>query len=237
MVWTTEVLVSELRQRGRWKVDFFSGLVQGQYGNVFPRTVLGNIVSERKETMDPQTCPEDMLNYIGLENIESGTGDLIEFKPKCGKEIRSRSKRFLAGDVLYGRLRPYLNKVFVAQGNVTTGICSGEFYVLVPRQGLVLPNYLRAILASDYVQQNVKCWQTGSALPRLQIEDLLAIEVPLPPVEKQQTYEEFLVNQNHQRRRLKQELATLESRATRAFVEAIVCGTSPSMSNLVRSDG
>ena len=231
MVWTTEVSVSQLRQRRRWKVEFFATRTPRSNESGFPTVLLDNIVDERRETMDPQACPDDIVHYIGLENVESGTGDLIAFKPKCGKEIRSRSKRFYENDVLYGRLRPYLNKVFVAVGNLTSGICSGEFYVLVPRQDVVLPNFLRAILSSEYVRQHVASWQTGSALPRLQIEDLLAIEVPLPPLDEQRVYEDFLVSQNHVRRRLREKLETLETKIPRVFLDAVERGSTPHMSD------
>ena len=227
MVWTTEVLVSQLRQRGRWKVEFFDTSASRQNKSGFPRTALGNIVDERRETMDPQACPEERMNYIGLENVASNTGDLIKFKPKYGKAIRSRSKWFYEGDVLYGRLRPYLNKVFVANGNPTTGICSGEFYVLSPKRDLVLPNYLRAVLSSEYVLQHVSSWQTGSALPRLQIDDLLSIEVPLPTIQEQKSYEEFLASQNCLRRRLKQDLEKVEYMTEKLFAEAIEGGSTP----------
>ena len=210
-------------------MEFFATPTPRQIRGGFPWTALNNIVDERRETLDPQAYPESMMNYVGLENVESGTGDLIGFKPKRGIEIRSRSKRFCEGDVLYGRLRPYLNKVFVAGGNFTVGICSGEFYVLIPRQDVVFPNFLRAILSSDYVQQHVANLQTGSALPRIQIDDLLAIEVPLPPLEEQRDYEEFLVSQHHLRSRLKEDLKTLESRTTRLFFEAIERGSTPTM--------
>ena len=231
MVWTTEVPVSHLRRKRRWKVEFFGTPTPGRNKSGFPTTVLCDIVTERRETMDPQAYPEERVNYIGLENVESGTGDLVEFKAKYGKEIRSRSKRFYEGDVLYGRLRPYLNKVFVAGGNPTAGICSGEFYVLVPRPEVVLPNYLRAILSSEYVRQLVAGWQTGSSLPRLQIEDLLAIEVPLPPLHEQRAFEEFLLSQHRQRRRLKDNLKAQESRITNLFTDAIERGSIPVMSD------
>ena len=170
-------------------------------------------------------------SWLQRSRKASATGDLIAFKPKYGREIRSRSKRFYENDVLYGRLRPYLNKVFVAVGDLMSGICSGEFYVLIPRQDVVLPNFLRAVLSSEYVHQHVASWQTGSALPRLQIEDLLAIEVPLPPLEEQRAYEEFLMSQNRERRRLKKKLETMESKIPKAFVDAIERGSAPFISD------
>lgn len=71
------------------------------------------------------TPNENMFyKYIGLENIESDTGRLIDYSETNGAEIKSSKVHFLNGSVLYGKLRPYLNKVMVApfDGIVTTEI-------------------------------------------------------------------------------------------------------------------
>ena len=109
-MWYVREMMSHLRQRSRWKVEFFSE--EGKEGpeSVFPLMALGDIVEERKEFMNPQSFTDTLLNYLGLENIASNTGDLVNYKQKYGEEIRSRSKKFYPDDVLYGRLRPYLNK-------------------------------------------------------------------------------------------------------------------------------
>ena len=227
MAWTTEVTVTQLRQKKRWKVDFFASTISTRNLSGFPTAALRDLVDDRREAVDPQVHPDELLDYVGLENVESRTGDLIGFRRRYGKEIRSRSKRFYEGDVLYGRLRPYLNKVLVATGNIATGICSGEFYVLVPRQALVRPDYLRAILSSEYVQKHVASWQTGSALPRLQLDDLLGIELPLPSMEEQEAFQEFVVRRANLRRRLKQDLKTLEDQTVRLLADAIERGSVP----------
>ena len=128
---------------------------------------------------------------------------------------------------MYGRLRPYLNKVFLACREVPEGICSGEFYVLVPETGLVLPHFARALLASKYVQGVVAGLLTGSALPRLQLEDLLAIEVPLPPIAQQKFIEEFIVREDERRRELAAELADWPSATIEAVVISLESGRKP----------
>ena len=51
------------------------------------------------------------------------------------REMKSAGNKFYPGDVLYGRLRPYLNKVVVADFE---GVASGEFIVMRPKEGLTL---------------------------------------------------------------------------------------------------
>lgn len=223
-MWTGVVTLNQLRDRACWKVEFFCGEALISSASAFERLKIGTLIEERKETIDPQSRPDESFHYIGLENVEGVTGNLGAVEPKKGKEIRSRSKVFRSGDILYGRLRPYLNKVYLAAPPVEEGICSGEFYVLTPRPDRVLPHVLRALLSSQYVQQYVTRWQTGSALPRLQLHDLLGIEVPLPPVAEQQAYEEFLITQSNRYQKLLEEINSLPHTTLNALIKALETG-------------
>src|SRR5579859_7674567 len=112
-MWESTALLSQLRQQSRWKVEVFCNEGVNKPNAVYDWTPLRAIFDERKETLDPQAYPDYLFNYLGLENIQSTTGDLVGFEPRYGKEIRSKTKIFRKGDVLYGRLRPYLNKVYL----------------------------------------------------------------------------------------------------------------------------
>src|SRR5690242_891297 len=142
-MWIGTTTRDQLRRRVCWKAEFYCEELPLPVGTAYPSRKLATLVEERKETVDPQSRPEELFRYVGLENVESTTGNLVDFKPRYGREIRSRSKAFHAGDILYGRLRPYLNKVFLAEEPAADGLCSAEFYVLIPRLDRVLPRFLR----------------------------------------------------------------------------------------------
>lgn len=226
-MWLATVPFGQLRQGARWKVEFYCGDSASKPETAYDSVPLREILDERRESLDPQAYPEHVFNYLGLEHVQSLTGDLVDFQPRSGREVLSRCKVFRQGDVLYGRLRPYLNKVFLATREVLEGICSGEFYVLTPDTRLVLPHFARAVLASKYVQGVVAGLLTGSALPRLQLDDLLAIEVPLPPIARQQSIEEYLVREDERRRELAAELAYWPSATIEAVVSALESGKKP----------
>ena len=190
-MWIGKVDIAELRLSSSWKAEFFSGEEKGLLRSKSPLVRLSEVVDIRRESIEPQSKKNEEFNYIGLENIESLTGELLEFSPKMGSEIKSRSRVFFRNDILYGRLRPYLNKVYLADGRISNGICSGEFFVIIPDVSKILPIYLRWILASDYILDSVSRWQVGSALPRVQLEKLLGINIPLPSLKKQQDYERY----------------------------------------------
>jgi type I restriction enzyme M protein len=232
MVMVTRVLpFSDLVSQGRWKVEFFLSNGGGSKSTAYPLVCLRDVLRERREALDPQEHPGNLFIYLGLEHVQPVTGDLtVGYQPREGREVLSRSKVFRRGDVLYGRLRPMLNKVFVGDERVQEGICSGEFYVLVPDTSRILPHFARALLASRYVQDVVAGMTTGSALPRLQLDDLLDIEVPLPPLEVQTDYESKLMASKERRRKLAAELFNGPAAELDAVVIALEGGTVPDFS-------
>ena len=221
---TKIVPFAALVAQGRWKVEFFCNEGVSPKCVRYPTVALKDILRERRAALNPQAYPDHVFNYLGLEHVQPVTGDLVEYEARNGSQVLSRSKVFREGDLLYGRLRPSLNKVFVADDFLPEGICSGEFYVLVPDQKCIRPHFARAVLASRYVQDVVGTMTTGSALPRLQIEDLLAIEVPLPPLDEQRDIEETLLEQRRRRLLIARELASGPGDALRALVHLLEDG-------------
>lgn len=113
--------------------------------------------------------PEGAI-YVGLENIESHTGRYI---PSNDKESVSSAFAFRKGQVLFPKLRPYLNKVFLAPFN---GLCSTEFHVL---EGITIRSeFLALFLRSNLVVKQTKHLMSGNTLPRLQTEDIETLLIP-----------------------------------------------------------
>jgi len=111
--------------------------------------------------------------YIGLENIESNTGVFLKSKEK---ENISSAVVFKKRQVLFPKLRPYLNKVHYANFN---GVCSTEFHVLDSK---CLDNkFLAYFLSLDIVVRQTTLLMSGNTLPRLQTEDIKNLLVVTPP--------------------------------------------------------
>lgn len=112
--------------------------------NVSVATMPLGKVAERNERADPQDYPD--MPYIGLDDVEAHTMRLIGWK--SAGDLKSSAKKFYKRDVLYSRLRPYLNKIWVADRD---GLCSPEFIVL-PKQQDIDPKFLAyRINARDFV--------------------------------------------------------------------------------------
>jgi len=122
------------------------------------------------------------VNYVSLGNIASNTGELVDFAPVLGSHILSSSPKFRKGDLLYGRMRPYLNKVWLAEFD---GVCSGEAIVLRPDLRRTDPCYLQAILLSELTLDQIVPYQTGTSLPRVPTQRVLKVQILLPNLKRQ----------------------------------------------------
>ncbi|KKH33038.1 hypothetical protein [Methanosarcina mazei] len=83
---------------------------------------LGELVQPSKEKIEPSENPN--LKYVGLEHIESHKCQIKGYG--FSVDIKSTKTMFHRGDVLYGKLRPYLNKVCVPNFD---GVCSTDILV------------------------------------------------------------------------------------------------------------
>jgi type I restriction enzyme M protein len=136
------------------------------------RRPLGDFCALSGDRVDPGDAPGTDFNYIGLEHITEGTGECTWTGPCKGATIKSTKNVFRKGDVLYGKLRPYLNKVWIAEFD---GVCTTEMLVLKPRIPATLLKYL--LLSPAFVEQ-AKAKMGGVSLPRIKPGEVMLIPVP-----------------------------------------------------------
>lgn len=135
---------------------------------------IANIISQKSNA-------KNVKKYVGMANIESHTGIYIESVEDKGQ---GDCNIFKKGDVLFGKLRPYLNKVYFAEFE---GGCSTEFIVLNSKDSNKISNrFLSIFLMLDCVVRQTKHLMTGNTLPRLQTSDIENLLIPLPPLSTQQ---------------------------------------------------
>ena len=118
--------------------------------------------------------------YIALEHVESWTGKIREADPDAGFD--SQVKQFRAGDVLFGKLRPYLAKV---ARPAESGVCVGEFLVLRPRADNLATGYLEQLLRSKPILDAVDASTFGAKMPRADWRFIGNLVLPLPPLAEQ----------------------------------------------------
>ena len=127
---------------------------------------LSNFVTPRGEKVSPADLPK--LPFIGMDHVEAHTTKIIGSVPS--RQMKSNASRFFKDDVLYGRLRPYLNKV--AQPKFD-GLASAEFIVFEGNE-LIDPGFLRYRLhAQDFV--NFASHLNEGDRPRVSFEQIGSI--------------------------------------------------------------
>ena len=131
-------------------------------------------------------CRTDEI-YIALENVESWTGRIRDAEPNVSFD--SQVKRFLANDVLFGKLRPYLAKVTRPNRN---GVCVGEFLVLRPRDGCLSSDYFEHFLRSKPIIDVIDASTFGAKMPRADWQFIGGMLQILPPLPEQAAIVRFL---------------------------------------------
>ena len=118
---------------------------------------------------------------LELEDIEKDTGRLLIRSRVSERESKSTKSEFFIGDILYGKLRPYLNKVLVADesGYSTTEIVAIRSYLPLCSKYCAL-----ALRRPDFVDYVTRLGQ-GTKMPRLRTEDAVVAPFPLPPLAEQ----------------------------------------------------
>ena len=131
------------------------------------------------------TCSVDDINneswILELEDIEKDTGRILVQHTKAEREIKGVRHSFYAGNILYSKLRTYLNKVLVAKED---GFCTTE---IIPIEccDSVHPDYICNILRSKYFLDYTAQCGYGVKMPRLSTTDARKALIPLPPYKEQ----------------------------------------------------
>jgi len=138
-------------------------------------------VSSVKLTQKP-----DHLPYLGLEHIESKTGRLLLDTPV--ENVESTVSCFEKGDVLFGKLRPYLAKVFLTEFQ---GVSTTELLALKTSQEVNGKFLFYQLIAEGFINQ-VNSFTYGTKMPRVSPEQITSLFITLPPLTEQQAIARFL---------------------------------------------
>lgn len=122
--------------------------------------------------------------YIGLENVTSNSGQYNIFDENI---IDGISNKFYNGDVLFGKLRPYLAKATIVDFD---GLCSSEFLVMQDYQGS--NNFLLKILLCYWFIDIVNSSTYGAKMPRASWDFIGNMLIPFPKFNEQQKIADYL---------------------------------------------
>lgn len=188
---------------------------------------LSELVRPVRQTAQPADLPPE-TRYVGLKHVESKTG-LHETVPLSDVDLRSGKFRFRDGDILFGKLRPNLRKVAVAQ---CTGVCSMDLLPLRPLHA-GMSHLLAYQLRSREFMADVVRLVGGQNLPRVGLKDLLSRSIPVPPPAELVALNDLatlLTEAQRTARELNDRIGQLQDAATAMLVPRIG-GDDPNLSN------
>jgi type I restriction enzyme S subunit len=138
------------------------------------RKTLGALCSEIRETVSPDTLEPD-TPYIGLEHMPRRSISLNDW----GKveQVTSSKHRFRAGEILFGKIRPYFHKVGVA---FVGGVASSDAIVIRPVDEQLHGLVLMTVSSDEFVAVTSQAMKEGSKMPRADWRQMQAYSVPLP---------------------------------------------------------
>ncbi|OGT97553.1 MAG: hypothetical protein A2X80_07330 [Geobacteraceae bacterium GWB2_52_12] len=148
---------------------------------------IGDVCKQDRATV--KTGERTDLRYIGLESIEAHTGQFNDGElSKTPEAPQANSFRFGTEHVLYGKLRPYLNKVALADFE---GKCSTEIIPLRPAPELDR-RYLSYFLRSPLTVSRISEKTAGARMPRADMDFVLGLEINLPSSAEQRRIVDIL---------------------------------------------
>jgi len=139
---------------------------------------LGEVCRKRNETVVPQQS--NNLRYVGLEHIDLNEPALHRWGNSA--EVRSAKNIFYIGDVLYGKLRPYLDKAVLAPWE---GMCSTDILVLMANKQKSLAEFIVYILHTNYFLAHAISTTSGTNHPRTSWKAISSFEFSLPSLPEQ----------------------------------------------------
>ena len=144
---------------------------------------LAEVSESRREIVEPLKNKFEL--YVGLENITPGKIKISTFGDST--VLKSSKFKFYKSDILYGKLRPYLDKVAVAEQD---GICSTD---IIPIIGNRMDSYFLVYqLHSNLFLQFAISTISGTNHPRTSWEQISHFIIPCPPLQEQQKIAEIL---------------------------------------------
>lgn len=147
-------------------------------------TVLDDICTDIRETVLPSELEPD-TPYIGLEHMPRRSISLAEWGH--AEAVTSTKHRFAAGDILFGKIRPYFHKVGIA---FTDGVASSDAIVIRPNTEELRSFVLMTVSSDKFVAEASQTMREGSKMPRADWKLMKKFPVALPPQGLMQSFSE-----------------------------------------------
>lgn len=174
--------VAQLEAAKALPAGYLRDVFEGEQAKTWPEKRLGDVLTLRKEIVHPRDNPSGAASFVGLEHIQSGTGLRIGQVDLEMATLTGRKPKFHKGDIVYGYLRPYLNKLWIAEFD---GLCSVDQYVYSVASDVADAEFVASFMRSPTYLSRAPIENTPGQLPRIRTEEVASVKIGLPTLPEQ----------------------------------------------------
>ncbi len=150
---------------------------------------------------------DDKVWLLNLDMVESNSGKILDYVYENINSVGNSTCTFDEENVLYSKLRPYLNKVVIPNQK---GYATSELVPLKPDKNRLNRYFLAYLLRSDQFVKYISEKVAGAKMPRVSMDMFRSFDLILPPIELQNKFEQFVKQVDKQKFEVKEQLAKLE---------------------------
>ena len=126
--------------------------------------------------------------HIGIDSIESGTGELRDYRTIKQDGVKSGKYIFTSDHIIYSKIRPNLNKVALP---LFDGLCSADAYPILNNCSNCDKVFLVHVLRSDFFLSYILPFSDRTNFPKVNREQIAKFNMPLPPLEIQKQFSDL----------------------------------------------
>lgn len=162
--------------------------------------------------------PDKKYAYIGMEHVKKNTGKAF-LQQVSGKDLLSQTVRIPSDYIIYGKLRPYLNKYWENKSDIDNIVCSSEFFVFDTKN--INRTYFMEILSSIIIQEQLSSLYSGARMPRINESDFMSLKIPLPTEIKQKKIVNYISEIRRHIATLQLQIPLYAQQAKKEFEEVV----------------
>ncbi|QKK02095.1 MAG: restriction endonuclease subunit S [Pseudomonadota bacterium] len=169
---------------------------------------LGDVTSIEAPMVDPRQAEFQGLLHYGPDRIKKDSGELLPAQTAFEEQLKSGKFLCSPGEILYSKIRPYLNKVALVKEKC---LCSADVYPVRPDESVITKEYLWLLLRSKAFLDYVASFSRRANIPKLNRKQFAGYEAPIPPMATQKHFKAIAQSVEQQQSRLRAHLDELDT--------------------------
>jgi len=208
-------IIKRLITKRKCQLEELNLLVKSRFNEMFgskkfDKVSISELVDDRIETAKKIFDQHDTIKYIDISSIDNKNYKMTGFQEYMLNQAPSRAQQHIRkGDIVVSTVRPNLKNIAITELDDENLVASSGFCVL--RALKCLPEYLFAIICSDRFTNKMTNIVTGANYPAIKSSDIMNYIVPLPPIQLQNEFAEFVAQVDKSQLAIQKSLEELET--------------------------